>query len=99
MSSKTKSILIAVGAVVVVVLVLGGIKASQIGAMIAAGEAFVPPAQAVTTAEVQQVEWKPQLRAVGSLIAVQGVMLSTEVPGIVRQLNFESGETVEEGLS
>jgi len=97
MRKRTKSILIAVGAVVVVVLVLGGIKASQIGAMIAAGEAFVPPAQAVTTAEVQQVEWKPQLRAVGSLIAVQGVMLSTEVPGTVRQLNFESGETVEQG--
>jgi len=47
MKRNKKPILFAVGVIVLVVLVLGGIKASQIGAMIAAGEAFVPPPQAV----------------------------------------------------
>ena len=37
MKSKKKPILIAVGVVVLVTLVLGGLKASQIGAMIEAG--------------------------------------------------------------
>jgi len=97
MKSKKKPILLALGAVLLVVLALGGIKAAQIAAMIEAGEAYVPPAQAVTAAPVQKAEWRSQLTAVGSLVAVQGVTISTEVPGTIRQIAFESGQTVKKG--
>jgi len=97
MKHKKKPILLAAGAIVLIVLVLGGIKASQFGAMIAAGESFVPPAQAVTTAEVLEVSWRPELTAVGSVVAVQGVTLASEVPGTVVAIDFESGEMVEQG--
>ncbi len=97
MKRNKKSILVALGVIVLVVLVLGGIKASQIGAMIAAGESFVPPAQAVTTAEVRQVSWKPELTAVGSMVAVQGVTVANEVPGTITEIAFKSGQAVEKG--
>lgn len=97
MKSKKKPILIAVGVVVLVTLVLGGLKASQIGAMIEAGESFEPPALAVTTAEVRTVQWRSELTAVGSLVAVQRVVVSTEVPGTLRSIAFESGQDVEKG--
>jgi len=97
MKSKRKPVLIAIGVVLLVVLVLGGIKAAQIRTMIAAGEAYVPPAQAVTTAEVRKVRWSTELTAVGTLVAVQGVTVSTEVPGTVKEIAFESGEMVEKG--
>jgi membrane fusion protein (multidrug efflux system) len=97
MKRNKKPILLALGVIVLVVLVLGGIKASQIGAMIAAGEAFVPPPQAVTTAEVREVSWKPELTAVGSVVAVQGVTVASEVPGTITEIAFKSGQMVEEG--
>jgi membrane fusion protein (multidrug efflux system) len=97
MKRRTKPILLAVGAIVLIVLLLGALKGAQIAAMIEAGESFVPPAQAVTTANVQRVEWGAELSAVGSLVAVQGVMVSTEVPGTVRSIEFESGEMVKKG--
>ena len=97
MKRNKKPILLAVGVIVLVVLVLGGIKASQIRAMIAAGEAFVPPPQAVTTAEVTEVSWKPELTAVGSVVAVQGVTVASEVPGTITEIAFKSGQMVKTG--
>ena len=97
MKRNKKPILIAVGVIVLVVLVLGGIKASQIAAMVAAGESFVPPPQAVTTAEVREVSWKPELTAVGSVVAVQGVTVASEVPGTITEIAFQSGQTVKKG--
>ena len=98
MKRKAKPIVIAVSAIVLIIAVLGAVKGAQIFAMIEAGEAYVPPAQAVTTAEVLPVEWGVQLTAVGSLVAVQGVTVSTEVPGTVASIHFESGETVDKGM-
>jgi membrane fusion protein (multidrug efflux system) len=97
MVSKRKSILVAVGAVALTVIALGAVKAAQISAMIKAGESFVPPPQAVTTAEVEEYQWQSELGAVGSMVAVQGVTLSSEVPGTVQTIAFESGEKVDKG--
>lgn len=97
MKRNKKSILLAVAAIVLIALILGGVKASQIGAMIAAGEAFVPPAQAITTADVLEVSWKPELTAVGSVVAVQGVIVASEVPGTITEIAFKSGQMVEKG--
>ena len=56
----------------------------------------VPPATvSATTADYQQ--WQPQLSAVGTLRAVRGVDVTTEVAGLVRSIEFKSGEEVKAG--
>lgn len=97
MKRNKKPILVALASIVLLVLVLGGIKALQIGSMIEAGESFVPPAQAVTTAEVVELSWNPELTAVGSVVAVQGVTVASEVPGTITEIAFKSGQMVEKG--
>ena len=97
MKSKTKQrIFVAVG-LVVVVGILVGVKAGQIVNMVRAGESFVPPPLAVSSAKVQGAEWDATRAAVGTLVAVQGVALGAEVPGRVREIAFESGASVKRG--
>jgi membrane fusion protein (multidrug efflux system) len=56
----------------------------------------VPPATvSAMTAEYQQ--WQPQLSAVGTLRAVRGVDVTTEVAGLVRSIEFKSGDEVRAG--
>lgn len=81
----------------VIIGVIVGIKAAQIGAMIDAGSAFVPPPEAVTSAKVETVEWQAARNAVGSILAVRGVTLGAEMSGIVREIGFENGGAVKKG--
>ena len=53
-----------------------------------------PPATVAST-EVELRTWQPYLRAVGSVAAMQGVFVTTEVPGQVSSILFESGRSVE----
>lgn len=97
MKTRTKQVLIALAALLAVLLVLGGTKGAQIGAMIRAGESFQPPPEAVTTSPVASARWGSSIAAIGSVQPVMGVMLTAEVPGTVRAIRFESGQEVEEG--
>jgi membrane fusion protein (multidrug efflux system) len=90
-------VLIAVIGVVLVVGALGAIKGVQIGRMTAHSQAFAPPAQTVTAATVDRTEWETTLTAVGSLEAVQGVVVASEVAGKVTRIAFEAGATVSAG--
>ena len=76
---------------------LAGAKVFQFKTMFAAGASIVPPPETVTTTEVRPDTWQPVLSAVGSVAAVQGVMLSAEEAGTVRHIAFESGATVKTG--
>ena len=56
----------------------------------------MPPA--VIAAEAVMTErWQPGLRSVGSLVATQGVYVSSEIAGHVAAIHFESGARVEAG--
>jgi len=85
---------------VLVALVLGGIfgfeafKAKMIKQFLA-GFGNQPQTVATTVAGTQP--WQPQLKAVGSLRAVNGADLSLEVSGIVDQIQFKSGDDVKAG--
>ena len=57
----------------------------------------VAPAQTVTAAPANYSEWQPALDAVGSLRAVRGVDITTEVAGLVRSVRFRSGDEVAAG--
>ena len=51
----------------------------------------------IASAEVLVESWQPYLHSVGSVEATQGVFITTEVPGQVREILFKSGQQVEAG--
>jgi membrane fusion protein, multidrug efflux system len=55
------------------------------------------PAQTVSAASVKFTSWQPEVTAVGSMRAVRGVDVTTEVTGLVRSLHFKSGDEVKAG--
>ena len=92
-----KRILFAVLGLVVIIAVLGGIKALQIRTMIEQGKKFVPPAETVTTTQIKAESWETALTAVGTLNAVKGVTVAAELAGKVANIAFEPGTAVKKG--
>lgn len=86
--------LVAVGAFIAL---LWNWKMSQVRAAQAGAAMFAPPPIGVSTAVLASQSWQPVLSAVGSLKAVQGVAVSTDLPGIVALIGFESGTSVKKG--
>lgn len=87
----------------VLLLVLGGaiggigyLKWQQMQAGAAQMSHAMPPATIAST-EVATETWRPALKAVGSLVAVNGIEVSAEVNGTVRKLRFDSGQQVKTG--
>jgi len=87
-------------ALVVVLIVFGGlagVKTLQIRKMMAAGQAFVPPPESVSSAVARQEKWQETLDAIGSITAVQGVNITPEAAGTVSEIAFVSGAVVVTG--
>ena len=76
---------------------LGFVKFRQIQTAIAQGSSFQPPPDAVTTIVAQREEWPATLAVIGTMAAVQGVTVSTDLPGTVDRIDFESGKPVRAG--
>lgn len=91
----TKRMLIMVGCVILLVAALAFGKYLQIQKLIASSPK--PGAQTVTAIKVTSSEWQPQLAAVGTLAPVRGVDVTTEIAGLVRKVNFKSGDEVKAG--
>jgi membrane fusion protein (multidrug efflux system) len=87
-------------ALLVVALLAGGLAAVwvfQLKKMIAAHQAMTPPPEAVSSYTVREEQWQDGLTAIGSVVAVQGVTLTPDIPGVVREIAFESGARVAAG--
>jgi membrane fusion protein (multidrug efflux system) len=97
MKTRSKQWLAAGVGLLLVVGSLVGVKAGQIGLMIASGKTFSPPPESVTSALVQASEWQPSQPATGSVVAVRGVTLGAELPGTIREIDFDSGMWVKQG--
>jgi len=87
----------AVFAVLAVLLLLIDLKTLQIRAMGAMVAKMAPPPTTVTSAIVKEEDWVPTLSAVGSISAVQGALLSTDLAGTVAKVNFQSGGEAKKG--
>lgn len=92
-----KRMLVMLLAFTAAVMVLGGVKVMQVRAAIEMGKKSAPPPPTVEVARVERVRWEPTLRAVGSLRAEHGVTVSTDLPGIIAAIEFESGQVVTQG--
>lgn len=55
------------------------------------------PLETVSAAPAEYSDWQPTLDAVGSLRALRGVDITTEVAGLVRSVRFRSGDEVVAG--
>ncbi len=79
------------------VATLGFLKFRQIQKAVAQAASFQPPPDAVTTVVAQEEKWASGLNAIGTMVAVQGVNVGADLPGIVDRIAFESGKSVEQG--
>jgi membrane fusion protein (multidrug efflux system) len=95
--SMTKRMLAMLGLMLLFILGIAAWKVWRIQAGKAQAAKFAPPPTAVTTAVAKTERWQPVLSAVGSLKAVNGVTVSTDLAGIISQIAFPSGATVKKG--
>ncbi len=94
---KIKVLLLSVAGIVVVVGLLAGTKALQIGTLIKHGRAAKIPPEVVTSIQAQPQTWESLITAVGSLEAVQGVTITAELTGKVIAIPFEPGTQIKAG--
>ena len=100
-SSSARRLVRIVKRLVIVVVVLavlfglvfgwGMLKAHFIGKFLATLP-YKP--QTVSDIAASKAAWQPTISAVGSVVAINGANLSSEVSGIVASINFESGDSV-----
>src|ERR1051325_4631727 len=87
----------AVFAFLALFLLLIDVKALQFRAMGAMAAKTAPPSTTVTSATAKEEDWAPTLSAVGSISAVQGAVVSSELGGVVSKIAFENGGSAKKG--
>lgn len=92
MAKRMFFMLLAVGTLIAA---LGVFKYRQIEAAMA--QSFTPPPEAVTTTVAKEEDWHLNLSGIGTVVAVHGVTVSADLPGIVEKIAFDSGEKVRAG--
>ena len=88
-------IVVAIVGVLVLIGALAGTKVLQIKKL----TSQPPPAQVdtISSAVAHEEKWQDTVSAVGSITAVQGVIVTPEVAGTVSEITFESGAVVAKG--
>jgi membrane fusion protein, multidrug efflux system len=91
---------VAIGLVLTLLISLVAIKYKQIASLIHMGEEMEkagPPPEVVSSAIVTQTTWDGALTSTATVSAAKGVSVSTEIPGVVSAIRFESGAVVKQG--
>ncbi len=89
-----------IAAIVLLLVIFGslaGVKVMQIKTLIAFGKAYVPPPETVSSFAAREEKWQNTLTAIGSIAAVQGITVTPELAGTVKEIAFESGAVVAKG--
>ncbi len=55
------------------------------------------PVETISAEAARQDQWEPEVSAIGSLTAVNGIEVAPQVGGIVREILFDSGDLVKKG--
>lgn len=87
-------------AIVLLAIVVGGIVGFNLFRDTAINQFFANmpvAASPVSTVEVAPITWTPGIRAIGTVGASRGVDLSVETTGIVKAIEFEANQRVEQG--
>src|SRR5713101_10091164 len=86
---------VAIGLLAAIIVFVVGVKILQMVKM--TSTPMVMPPTTVSSVTVKEEDWAPTLSAVGSISAVQGAVVSSELGGVVSQVAFESGSTAKKG--
>lgn len=90
-----KKYILALIGFVLLVTVLGAVKALQIKKL--SSQPHVTPATAVTTVTAVEAAWRPVLSAIATLAPVEGVTLGADADGTISRIAVESGALVKAG--
>jgi membrane fusion protein (multidrug efflux system) len=91
-----KRMILMLAAMGVFIATIAAVKTRQIQTAIKKG-AYTPPPEAVTTVVARRESWPATWNSVGTVVAVHGVTVSADLPGLVDKISFESGQRVEAG--
>ncbi|WP_153141454.1 efflux RND transporter periplasmic adaptor subunit [Paraburkholderia agricolaris] len=94
MTKRMVIMLICVGLLLAALVGFNQFRSYMIGKFMASNAA---PPSTVSAIVAGYQSWQPQLAAVGSLRAVRGVDVTTEVAGLVREVAFSSGQEAKTG--
>lgn len=83
--------------VIAFIAIIGAVKVSQIRTAMASQGNWSPPPEAVTTTIAKQESWDTPIKAIGTVVAVNGVTVAADLPGLVDQIHFDSGTRVNRG--
>lgn len=97
MNLLAKRSLAMTAAVVLVVGAIAVVKIRSVRAIQARMAMMKAPPSSVSTTTAALADWQHRFHAVGSLVAVQGVVVSNQIEGAVTKVSFESGQRVESG--
>ena len=92
---RWRSLALAISLLIGIVVFVFGIKVLQIGKMMSTP--MVMPPTTVSSAVVKEEDWAPTLSAIGSVSAVQGAVVSTELGGVVAEIDFQNGGVAKKG--
>ena len=84
-------------ALVLVVIVCGGLVGFNLFRSKMIADFFANqqmPSVAVSAAKVEPMTWTPQIDAIGTLLAAQGVDVASQAAGVVRSIEFRANENV-----
>lgn len=95
MTKRTKRMLIMLGAVALLIALLALGFFLHIRQLMASSPKPAP--QTVSATIIRKVDWQPHLSSVGTLVAVRGVDVTSEIAGLVRSIHFKSGQEVAAG--
>jgi len=93
----TRRMIVTLVAAVAFVAAIGTVKFFQVKAAIAQASSFQPPPEAVTTVIARSEQWPTTLSGIGTVVAVHGVTVSADLPGIVHTIDIDSGRPVKQG--
>lgn len=92
-----KRMVVMLAVVIAFLTIIGSVKYFQIRSAMAQGGGYQPPPEAVTTTVAKQEMWDTTINAIGTVVAVNGVNVSADLPGLVEQISFDSGHRVQKG--
>jgi membrane fusion protein, multidrug efflux system len=95
--NNVKSIGIAVASLIGIVTIVVVIKLTQFAAMGQAQESTPPPSETVSTFTTVIQQWPNSYTAMGTVEASEGIVITAEVAGKVKEIRFKSGEQVKKG--
>lgn len=97
MSVKTKAFFVPMIVLLIIIFSIAGLKGGQVSIMMQAFASMPAPTETVSTHPASEQLWKDTYTAVGTVEASEGIQVSAEVAGKVKEIRFKSGDQVKKG--